>query len=434
MVPNLPSPLVIPTAGTPPSLDAEGAGVDFFARLLGGGPSIAAVAGPSGQPVDEITLRAAPADGEANGLNESAPDEIVTPDIIPLLQAQSGFPVAIAPVASVPIATPLTTPPDQAVPVDVPAEAVSQPTTRIVGTPVAKASPVAHAARATAQAAQAARIVAGEGDVPPAVKDLDPLVKAAIQASKEAEDADPADVVAAAVKPVIDKLRGQPDRGGGKVVHQGTVVAEDAPAQPVVAQSPQRQPEAALARPEPVVQSAAPIPAMPVSPAFANAPAPQQPASAVTPAPTSVPDVAELVVERQLDLANDNLWLDRLARDIARAGASDEPLRFRLHPQTLGHLQVELAQSDRGTTVRLTVETEAARNILVDAQPRLAAEARAQGVRLAGTEVDLGTAGQQGDARRQADAQPQNIVRVVRSTQTSTPSPGQAESRSDRYA
>ena len=74
-----------------------------------------------------------------------------------------------------------------------------------------------------------------------------------------------------------------------------------------------------------------------------------------------------------------------------------------------------MSQSDRGATVRLTVETEAARNILVDAQPRLAAEARAQGVRLAGTEVDLGTAHQQGgDPRRNAEAQPQDTVRVVR--------------------
>ena len=105
----------------------------------------------------------------------------------------------------------------------------------------------------------------------------------------------------------------------------------------------------------------------------------------------AAPAIAELVVERQLDLANDNQWLDRLARDIARVRRGDEPLRFRLHPQTLGHLQVELTQSDRGATVRLTVETEAARTILVDAQPRLVAEARAQGVRLAGTEVDLGS-------------------------------------------
>ena len=141
-------------------------------------------------------------------------------------------------------------------------------------------------------------------------------------------------------------------------------------------------------------------------------------------------------IERQLDLASDDQWLDRLARDIARAGASDEPLRFRLHPQTLGHLQVELTQSDRGATVRLTVETEAARNILADAQPRLAAEARAQGVRLADTEVDLRhRPSQQGDPRRQAEAQPQDVVRVVRATRAQFRRPSEpAAARSDRYA
>jgi len=85
--------------------------------------------------------------------------------------------------------------------------------------------------------------------------------------------------------------------------------------------------------------------------------------------------------------------------------------------------------------VRLTVETEAARNILIDAQPRLAAEARAQGVRLAGTEVDLGTAHQQGgDPRRNAEADPHDMVRVVRGARPDADDHQPAEGRSDRYA
>lgn len=119
--------------------------------------------------------------------------------------------------------------------------------------------------------------------------------------------------------------------------------------------------------------------------------------------------------ERKLDIARDTAWLDRLAHDIARAASDDTPLRFRLHPQTLGHLQVELQQGDRGTAVRMTVDTEAARQILSDAQPRLAAEARAQGVRIAETHVDLSGSGRQapGDQRRQDEARQTPFIRTA---------------------
>jgi len=132
--------------------------------------------------------------------------------------------------------------------------------------------------------------------------------------------------------------------------------------------------------------------------------------------PVAGTPTTDLAVERQLDLARDTEWLDRLARDIARAGASDTPLRFRLNPQTLGHLQVELQQGDRGTAVRLTVETEAARQILADAQPRLTAEARAQGVRIAETHVDLSGSGRHapGDQRRQDETQTSPMIRTAR--------------------
>lgn len=119
--------------------------------------------------------------------------------------------------------------------------------------------------------------------------------------------------------------------------------------------------------------------------------------------------------ERKLDLARDSAWLDRLAHDIARSASDETPLRFRLHPQTLGHLQVELQQGDRGTAVRMTVDTEAARQILSDAQPRLAAEARAQGVRIAETHVDLSGSGRQapGDQRRQDEARQTPFIRTA---------------------
>ena len=63
----------------------------------------------------------------------------------------------------------------------------------------------------------------------------------------------------------------------------------------------------------------------------------------------------------------------------------------------------------------MTVDTEAARQILTDAQPRLTAEARAQGVRIAETHVDLSGSGRHapGDQRRQDDARQTPLIRTA---------------------
>lgn len=163
-------------------------------------------------------------------------------------------------------------------------------------------------------------------------------------------------------------------------------------------------------------------------------------AAPVERAAASQPQPADHAIERDLDMAHEGEWLDRLARDIANAGASDGPMRFRLHPQTLGHMRVELTQTDLGTNIRLTVETETARAIIADAQPRLAAEARAQGVRIGQTDIDLAGNGHQaagGDARRQEEARETTFIRTARggaeaeavaSVETARPH------RSDRYA
>ncbi|WP_114954192.1 flagellar hook-length control protein FliK [Sphingosinicella terrae] len=126
---------------------------------------------------------------------------------------------------------------------------------------------------------------------------------------------------------------------------------------------------------------------------------PASPLSPTAPAPAAdLPAPGEAAIERQLDVAADGEWLDQLARDIAGSG-SDGKLRFRLNPETLGRLQVELTQTEQGASIRLTTESEAARALIADAQPRLMAEARAHGVRIAETHVDL-SGGQTGDPRR----------------------------------
>lgn len=107
----------------------------------------------------------------------------------------------------------------------------------------------------------------------------------------------------------------------------------------------------------------------------------------------AAPTPADEMINHHLDLAKDSEWLDTLARDITRAAQSDAKLRFDLNPEHLGSLKVELLNGTNGTSVKMTTETEAARAILADAQPRLVAEARAQGLRISEAHVNLGGQG-----------------------------------------
>lgn len=139
----------------------------------------------------------------------------------------------------------------------------------------------------------------------------------------------------------------------------------------------------------------------------------QQPAQGGLQAAAPVQDAAPApraddVIERQLDMMKEGEWLDRLARDITATAGRDGLLKFKLHPETLGSLHVEVARGQDGTSLRFTAESEAARALIADAQPRLVAEARAQGLRLAETHVDLGNNGAQqqaSDRRGSADTQ-----------------------------
>lgn len=150
--------------------------------------------------------------------------------------------------------------------------------------------------------------------------------------------------------------------------------------------------------------------------------------------------LGEALAAQVLDLAGGGEWLDQLTREIGRASDTSNPLRFRLTPESLGELKVEIAQSDRGAIVRMTVSTEAAQAAIADAQPRLAAEARAQGVRIAETQVDLaGSQGQQHgreSARQQAAGaeQPLRAFRAAASTSTTTEAPTARSRPADRYA
>ena len=135
-----------------------------------------------------------------------------------------------------------------------------------------------------------------------------------------------------------------------------------------------------------------------------------QPAAALPGDAVSAGSVlAQQSLETRLDVVRDAQWIDRAARDIAQLATGEGRLRFRLDPEQLGSLQIDLAQGADGVSLRMTAETEAARAILVDAQPKLLAEARAQGVRIAESHVDLGS--RSGGEGRNAPPPPTMVAR-----------------------
>jgi flagellar hook-length control protein FliK len=128
-------------------------------------------------------------------------------------------------------------------------------------------------------------------------------------------------------------------------------------------------------------------------------------ANVAPPAPAiAQQSAAAEVAPHHLDLVKDSEWLDSLAKDITRAAQSDTHLRFQLNPEHLGSLKVEVLNGANGTSVKLTADTEAARAILVDAQPRLVAEARAQGLRISEAQVNLNSQSGQGGQRHPGEA------------------------------
>ena len=148
-------------------------------------------------------------------------------------------------------------------------------------------------------------------------------------------------------------------------------------------------------------------------------------------------EIVDHGLEQQLDLAHEGEWLDRLARDIARSSGTEGALRFRLNPEHLGTLHVQLTQGDAGASLRLTADSESARAIIADAQPRLVAEARAQGVRIAETHVDLGGGhSAPGEQRRHDGERPQAFIRTDRMTTTASEgeTSSSAVNASERYA
>lgn len=113
---------------------------------------------------------------------------------------------------------------------------------------------------------------------------------------------------------------------------------------------------------------------------------------------------ADVMINRHLDLARGDAWLDTLAQDIAAIAGTGDRLKFALQPEHLGKLDVEVSRHDNGVTVQMTTRNEEARAIIAAAQPRLLDELRANGTRVVAADVtsqmNAQTDGQSGNASR----------------------------------
>lgn len=159
------------------------------------------------------------------------------------------------------------------------------------------------------------------------------------------------------------------------------------------------------AKPEAVVASGTPQPAVH---AFARAIALAQAKPTRIESPTDITDITTaaqaiavgdarpvVLAPRALDTTRED-WPQRLIDrvDAARDAANAADTRIRLVPEALGKIDIALRQDGDTLHVHFTADQAATRDLLNQAQPRLAELAEARGLRLGQTGVDGGSSDQ----------------------------------------
>lgn len=312
------------------------------------------------------------------------------------MPAQADTPVATAPLSAAPapdtIIAITATPPAAVITV----ARVATSEAALLATPEPEPAPAPAPVATVEPTATATPVVAERAPL-----SIDPTIIKAIAAEMLAAPAQPAKAVPAAAVAPATKGGDTPIAPLDDLVQPAINTA--APTTPRAARLATEAAEAAEMTPADKAATAdlpdaVDVPELPATPGpaetLAAAPAtrPTEDIDAV-PDTAAAPSQADLSVERHLDLARDTQWLDRLARDISQAATQQGHLKFQLNPEHLGALTIEIANSAAGTSIKLTAETDQARQIIADAQPRLLAEVRAQGLRVAESHVDLNQQG-----------------------------------------
>jgi len=134
--------------------------------------------------------------------------------------------------------------------------------------------------------------------------------------------------------------------------------------------------------------------------------------------------------DQPIDTRHDG-WLDRLIDriDALRDAANAQDTRVRLIPDALGKIDVALRKSDDGVQVHFTAEVPATRQLLADAQPRLAQLAEQRGLKLA--ETSVGWAGSQAQAQSQHQQQRETAQPPRPASALAQPAPTSTETETE---
>lgn len=235
----------------------------------------------------------------------------------------------------------------------------------------------------------------------PATTPLTPeIVKAVIATLKQGDGTTPAADPAPTVPPVVLTASAQAQKPQSPVSQQVQAEATASVQTPVRGRSDE---VAAPRRPGDTRKRVETAAADAVSAGSSQRTA--EPALAFGREPSAIQPKGDAVVEQTLTVARDGAWLDTLARDIATSAGNGSDLQFKLDPQNLGSLTVAISQSADGASIRMTADNDTTRNLLLDAQPKLIAEARAQGLKVSDMHVDLKQDQGQNQSQNQSSSQ-----------------------------
>jgi flagellar hook-length control protein FliK len=105
-------------------------------------------------------------------------------------------------------------------------------------------------------------------------------------------------------------------------------------------------------------------------------------------------------------------WMGQMVEHIEamRDASPTRETRLSLSPEGLGKVDVSIRQDGDRIHVHFATETQAARQLIADAQPRLGELAEARGLKLGQTSFESGTAGQGANRESRGNAAPQQSI------------------------
>ncbi|MDE0946358.1 MAG: flagellar hook-length control protein FliK, partial [Sphingobium sp.] len=160
----------------------------------------------------------------------------------------------------------------------------------------------------------------------------------------------------------------------------------------MTARAAPRQPTAAVQSTDTDTEGVAPLAATPradgtVAPT--PIPMPVQPAAIAPVLPTApAADLSVSLGAQMVDIGVSGQWIDSLARDIAGLSANGAQGRFQINADTLGPIQIDIHQGEKGASVALTVATDLAEQALRQDGDRLRLDAGLAAVKISEVKIE----------------------------------------------